>query len=1287
MANNVQNLTTSNWYDTLVLAIAAASASDVLEIANGTFSGAGWENVSVSTASLTFQAAAGATVTLNNAASASTIKALSGGAGLTIDGIAFTGATSEAVRIYAGGSCTITDCTFTIASGDRAVYANGNSFTASGCTLSGSASAYGFYCYGGGTISIADCVFTCGGEQIRAQTASTGTIDSCKFTPQASGTGFYGYALSAANPWVVKNGTFDGATNSANYGIRTSNGVSDLVSVYANTIDGFVDNLYLQNYAAAVVNNNITNATTFGILGVGAGQPAPDHNTFFGNATDVSTYTAPTNSQTSDPLYVGAPDYHLATGSPAIGAGTTLGAVTVDKDDEARPANPATGAYEFVSTFTSPSAPTSGTWSDWLDTPTVHTFFYLLVEGIPKAFSSATIPDSWFTGDYADYTQLHLDVADGIKVPAATLNRKSGLADVTSMRFRIGPDDLSGSIRNTFATSLASAAKARTTEALDWDSQTALSVDSSSGFHTGDAVYIGRETLKLSGVSSPDLQFLDTTAGREQYGSVRWRLPFDGQYAAGRYISTQPLTWRGRWVKLYLGVCNANGQPIDAAFGGDHQREIWRGVIGSIQAEQTWAHWTMDCRSIDSVLDTQVGAAPAKGSLDWADKAGAAGNYGATISNAYIPDMPNVTDGAKVLLRVEHPTGPIDTIHSITVGAGYYYDAARAVESAVESALNTAYPTYTFDVNRFLPKTPAERLRFEIFISGGAIDHKDWFFTLSAPPKDAVLPLLGFGAVTLRGYGDWSTDVHALEATKQMPAFAISQYAQSIPFRLLPQGPDDVFPSAGYAKLTTTKDGVENVEYIEYTGVSAAWVADGYDNVYELTGCRRGAIGSTATDLLILPEGNNTDGWSVPIGSFEVTPCIACETTTYGAKNIITYLMELAVSSGDGANDRRGTTYDNALIGQFVGGSVPEAHFDVAHIADVAASLDQNLALRRFAITEQKNLREWIGKELAALGCYLLSRQTDTGYQITIDRAANPALAATTTIGATDIITSEWPTIQPSSDVVTVVECKFVWDQAQEDFADEVTNVNARDAQLDYGVTGDPVEIESVGMQGLPQALIDAAVKTATKFFAAYSLQYEIVRISVNKSGWNMIPGTPVLVTLPGVPNADGTSGWTDEPMVLVAVEPTYATAGDRPGSTLTLLHSFGGRTSTYSPTAELDLAPALVSGEYVLSLTSNAYSPTGSHDSDYFAVGDKVRVVNPALAETGAETGLEITAVAEDSITVSGGAFAGGPYVGWLLVYETWDTAVTAQQLHVFVADNNASLGAGNDDAFDYGA
>jgi hypothetical protein len=85
------------------------------------------------------------------------------------------------------------------------------------------------------------------------------------------------------------------------------------------------------------------------IVNVGA-SPSVTKNLLFGNLVNgaASTGDTPgTSTVSGDPLFHAAPsNLHIATGSPAAGAGTATGAPATDHDGVTRPNPPAIGAYE-----------------------------------------------------------------------------------------------------------------------------------------------------------------------------------------------------------------------------------------------------------------------------------------------------------------------------------------------------------------------------------------------------------------------------------------------------------------------------------------------------------------------------------------------------------------------------------------------------------------------------------------------------------------------------------------------------------------------------------------------------------------------------------------------------------------------------------------------------------------------------------------------------------------------------------------------------------------------------
>ena len=111
--------------------------------------------------------------------------------------------------------------------------------------------------------------------------------------------------------------------------------------------------------AGAPIDVTIRNSILYAPPGV---QPiiAPSTGPYPAHRPDVLTnslisdpYWAGTNGNINgDPLFVNAPggDYHLTAGSPAINAGTTIGAPSYDLDGAPRDAQPDIGAFEFGAT-------------------------------------------------------------------------------------------------------------------------------------------------------------------------------------------------------------------------------------------------------------------------------------------------------------------------------------------------------------------------------------------------------------------------------------------------------------------------------------------------------------------------------------------------------------------------------------------------------------------------------------------------------------------------------------------------------------------------------------------------------------------------------------------------------------------------------------------------------------------------------------------------------------------------------------------------------------------------
>ncbi len=119
-----------------------------------------------------------------------------------------------------------------------------------------------------------------------------------------------------------------------------------------NSAGEYGGGMCLDRSSPTLTNNTIANNTGgWGVYVLGSDTPVITNCILWGNAggdlagpaTQSHNYVGGAN-----PGFVGADDLHLAAGSPCIGAGTSTGAPSIDKDGVIRPDPPAIGAYEYT---------------------------------------------------------------------------------------------------------------------------------------------------------------------------------------------------------------------------------------------------------------------------------------------------------------------------------------------------------------------------------------------------------------------------------------------------------------------------------------------------------------------------------------------------------------------------------------------------------------------------------------------------------------------------------------------------------------------------------------------------------------------------------------------------------------------------------------------------------------------------------------------------------------------------------------------------------------------------
>ena len=913
---------------------------------------------------------------------------------------------------------------------------------------------------------------------------------------------------------------------------------------------------------------------------------------------------------------------------------------------------------------------------DRLSDPQINKWFALFIEGIPRVLTSMEMPTAFYSGGRSEIVAL--DVSGGISPPAQTLNRKAGVATPTSMSFRIGPDDKDGTLRKLFAVNLASRAQTHTISTLDWTDTAELGVLDVSAFDAaGGDIYVGRETIGYDH-TDPAEEFHVLTRGK--YDSVPWRFVADGDYAFGtRYVSDHPLQWDGREVKLHMGICNAAGQPLDTAFGGPDSKVVWRGLINGINPNPDWASWQLSCQSIDRCIDTEIGGYQGKGKLAWTSSANP------LPWNEWQNGSVYLATAAPLEFELNDIGAGSWTDLSTVIASGSHGNLLNDVVTALQLALDTAYPASTNIVYETVNpnyESDATVFPFNIFAWTDYANFGGFRSNISAGSAWRWLGLkaglamwnIDFGGSSI-GWG--VSDMEAL------PLLLIPKTANKI---LIREDIDDSgtgWPSDGHAIL---KAG-DHSEIIYYGSIDV--IAADAPRILRLENIVRGAIGTEAREIRIEAE-QFADGDILLAHAEDVGTIKSC--VAFEDESVLSIFLKLCMSTG--STGLRDATYDVATIGDYVAAGLDVSRFDTDQFETVSAQLGSNLVNRTVAFAEPLKIKEWIGNECAALGLQILARQTPTGYQVTVDRVQLPGIIGGVQIGADDIHLTDWPTIESqSTQLINRLEFQGLWSNTEEKFLQHKIIFNNQNSQVDTGQTQSG-KLEIKGVKGSVDDLIAYSLLLAPRFMAHFGKRYSVVQMDVKKTAWTFRVGDEVLVTLAGAPNDDGTSGWVDEPMLLLAVAPTYAGAGNSAAARLTLLKTDPQRLSYYVPTATVATTPAADT----ITVNANDYTdgtsdnPITQHspakDIDQFEAGMTVYFRTPGDEATNESTSVIQSVNRATNTIVFTGAYAGFIAAGDVICYPGWASADTTQKKYVYIADiTGPTIGAAGEPPFLYGA
>ena len=358
-AGGAATLSVPSQYQTIQAAVNAASNGDTVDIAPGTYTGAGNVDVDFGGKGLTVRSQYGPTATFIDCGGTAAnnhrgFYLHSGETGATISGLTIqNGYTSD----NGGGinassvSVTVQNCVFknNTANGGfgGGLYdsCEGGPIAVSQCTFTGNAAYQGGGMYNAGSptgnLIVTDCVVT--GNSTSGQYGGQGG-GAYNFNFQSGLVAlvnclFAGNTANAAANGSPNSGLGGGIVND-NEGTGT---IADLnCTVSGNTAAAAGSGgVYVVNYTGTA-HCTLTNDVVYGDVGgeIGGAGATASH-------CDVAGGYPGAGDVNAAPLFVNpSMDFHLKPGSPCLGAGTPTGAPTTDADGNPRPSPPAIGAYD-----------------------------------------------------------------------------------------------------------------------------------------------------------------------------------------------------------------------------------------------------------------------------------------------------------------------------------------------------------------------------------------------------------------------------------------------------------------------------------------------------------------------------------------------------------------------------------------------------------------------------------------------------------------------------------------------------------------------------------------------------------------------------------------------------------------------------------------------------------------------------------------------------------------------------------------------------------------------------
>jgi len=920
--------------------------------------------------------------------------------------------------------------------------------------------------------------------------------------------------------------------------------------------------------------------------------------------------------------------------------------------------------------------------------------WYLRIQGIPFVFLSDSVPvgptgTAWTAPTSKDFTveakENAIDLTQPLEEIGSIIDRRTGKSSPASLRVSLHGEDM----LDLFAREKQSGAACNLEASVAYDTAgtgSVFTVDDNGAFDSAGYLYFGRETCHYT--TKPDSTHFGDVGNkctRDLFGiyaasganltDIFYEHEANNPSKAPRVLSDYPRVWHGRTISLWAYCVGPDGTAYDTGYFGAYSRECFRGVLQDEPTpDSSWLRWTLNARAIDSVLHTKVGGQSPAADLFYVPDGKSATGSGENIDD---PDDSNYINfplsAPGFLYTIDENNRDITFALYAYGNVSDYNSETGATVTRYEPGtlqLTTGLRTGSEIISEFNTIASAAAAAYGIVLGLGLHGHNTtcgvnrirnatkagyrmvrWDFDT----ENNFGKLFGFHGVRrawLRTDGTFTKKkyIGAQMDGDGVLVGMISETATTIPFFLPPSGgvgPSDI-PSSGYARLGEK-------EIIKYEAVAQS-IADTPFGMYKLTGVQRGAMGTARGRHEMRVD---RDNWHAVGERGKLQFGVG-----FDDESFFDVFLKLCVSTGSGHHG----SYDTLPKGW--GLPLNPNDFDITEIEKIRDSIFYPHRVRVF-LSKPIKIVDWIADWLAPVGMYITARtNSDGNYLLTIAKITGPlesdGLDAQFGAGEVDLL--EPVRLQPGiRRVINQITASIGWNVTTEKLSENTKIVvTDTDSVVDFGKRGS-VSWKFRGFFFTTGIAIQHITAQANRAFRRFARPYDVLKIDASRAaGFQTYPGAVVSVTLPGVPNRDGSRGLSYRLGTVLGVNHRYWQPGGAVGSEVTVALEPYVRTTTYSPSARVTNAASTT-----ITVAPNDYTAAPDTDLSHFEAGDVVQFYN--LATPGTSDDRTIVSVSTSTLVINS-SLSITPGSLCVMVSQDHDAAIVdAQKRHAFLSDTGA--------------